>query len=136
MGLLDGVMGEVMGQAMGGQQGDRNAMLGMVTALIQEHGGLAGLLQKFEQSGMAEQVASWVGTGVNLPIQPEQIAAVLGGGTLGNLAEKFGVTPDQVSNTLAELLPKAVDHLTPGGRVVQADTLDSLANALGGLLKA
>jgi len=134
MGLLDGLAGEVMGQVMGGQQ-DGNAMLGMVTHLIQENGGLPGLLQKFEQSGLGVHVASWIGTGANLPISAEQIAAVLGSDTLGNLAGKFGLSPDQVSSTLAEVLPKAVDHLTPNGQIsAENHSLDGLTGLLGGLL--
>jgi uncharacterized protein YidB (DUF937 family) len=137
MGLLDGLVGQVMGQVLGGQQGGSgNAMLGMVTSLIQENGGLGGLLQKFEQSGLGAQAASWVGTGANLPVDANQITAALGSGALGNLATKFGVSPDQVSGVLAQALPQAVDHLTPNGQVAQNDTLDSLAGALGGLFKS
>jgi uncharacterized protein YidB (DUF937 family) len=135
MGLLDGLVGQAMGQILGGQQGG-SAMMGMVTALIQENGGLGGLLQKFQQSGMGAQAASWVGTGANMPVNSDQITAALGSGALGNLAARFGLSPDQVSGALANVLPQAVDHLTPTGQVAQNDSLDSLAGALGGLFKS
>jgi uncharacterized protein YidB (DUF937 family) len=141
MGLLDGLVGQAMGQMLGGGQQDGSAggsstMLGMVTALIQQQGGLGGLLQKFEQSGLGAQAASWVGTGANMPVDANQITAALGSGALGNLAAKFGISPDQVSGVLAQALPQAVDHLTPNGQVAQNDTLDSLAGTLGGLFKS
>jgi uncharacterized protein YidB (DUF937 family) len=138
MGLLDGLVGQAVGQMLGGQQGSPQggALLSIVTALIQENGGLGGLLQKFEQSGLGAHAASWVGTGSNMPINADQITAALGGGTLGNLAAKFGISPEQVSGALANALPQAVDHLTPNGQVAQSDSLDSLASTLGGLFKS
>ncbi len=135
MGLLDGLVGQTLGQITGGQAGG-GSMLAMVTELIQGQGGLSGLVQKFEQSGLGEQAKSWVGTGANLPVNADQISAALGGGTLGNLAAKFGISPDQVSGALANVLPQAVDHLTPNGQVAQSGGgLDSLTSALGGLFK-
>ncbi len=104
MGLLDGLVGQALGQITGGQAGG-GSMLAMVTELIQGQGGLSGLAQKFEQSGLGEQAKSWVGTGANLPVNADQISAALGGGTLGNLAAKFGISPDQVSGALANVLP-------------------------------
>jgi uncharacterized protein YidB (DUF937 family) len=136
MGLLDGLAGQVMGQVLGSQQGG-NAVLGMVTQLLQDNGGLGGLLQKFEQSGMADHVASWVGRGANMPVDASQVVAALGSGALGNLAAKFGIPADQVADALATALPQAVDHLTPTGQVTaDSGSLDSLAGMLGGLLKS
>lgn len=133
MGLLDGLAGQVLGQAMGGQQGG-NALLAIVTQLIQENGGLGGLLQKFEQAGLGEHVASWVGTGSNMPIDANQIVSALGSGVLENLAAKFGMPADQVSGTLATALPQAVDRLTPSGQITdESHSLDSLASALNNL---
>ena len=136
MGLLDGVMGQVVGQVLAGGQGGNSPLVGLVQALIQQHGGLNGLLQKFQQSGLAEQAASWVGTGTNLPVSPGQISAALGGSDLAALAAKFGLSGDHASGALADLLPKVVDHLTPAGRV-EGDgvALDGLVGVLGGLLK-
>jgi uncharacterized protein YidB (DUF937 family) len=71
-----------------------------------------------------------------MPVNSDQITAALGSGALGNLAARFGLSPDQVSGALANVLPQAVDHLTPTGQVAQNDSLDSLAGALGGLFKS
>ena len=108
----------------------------MVTQLIQQNGGLGGLLQKFQQAGLAEQAASWVSTGSNLPVNAEQIGAALGNSDLGALAAKFGLSTDQVSGGLADLLPQVIDKLTPGGQVENNNpSLDNLAGMLGGLFK-
>ncbi len=138
MGLLDGLVGQVMGQVLGGsgQQGGSNPLLGMVTQLIQQNGGLGGLLQKFQQAGLAEQAASWVSTGSNQPVNADQIGAALGNSDLGALAAKFGLSTDQVSGSLAEILPQVIDKMTPGGRIENdSPALDNLAGMLGGLFK-
>lgn len=136
MGLLDGLAGQVLGQVLGEQQGG-SPILAMVTQLIQANGGLAGLLQKLEQAGLGEQVASWVGTGTNMPVDAAQIVTALGSNVLGDLAAKFGLSTDQVSSSLATALPQAINHLTPSGQVTAgSDSLDSLTSMLGGLFKA
>ena len=56
--------------------------------LIKTHG-LPGILDKFKTSGLGDVVASWVGTGSNLPISPEQLQNVLGGESLQAMAAKL-----------------------------------------------
>ena len=101
MGLLDGIASAVMGKVLGGQTG---GMAQVAMDLLNQNGGLSGILEKFNQGGLAEQVASWVGKGENLPISPEQISAVLGNGQLAEIAGKFGISPEVLSSQLACLL--------------------------------
>ena len=121
MGLLDSVVGALAG----GQSGGNNALLETVMQLINnpQTGGLAGLVQSFQQGGLAEIVNSWVSTGANLPISPEQIQRVLGNSSLQGLAAQLGVSPEQASGSLADLLPQVVDQLTPNGQVPQGGDL-------------
>lgn len=121
MGLLDSVVGALAG----GQSGGNNALLETVMQLINnpQTGGLAGLVQSFQQGGLGEIVNSWVSTGANLPISPEQIQRVLGNSSLQGLAAQLGVTPEQASGSLADLLPQVVDQLTPNGQVPQGGDL-------------
>lgn len=121
MGLLDSVVGALAG----GQSGGNNALLQTVMQLINnpQTGGLAGLVQSFQQGGLGEIVNSWVSTGANLPISPEQIQRVLGNSSLQGLAAQLGVSPEQASGSLAELLPQVVDQLTPNGQVPQGGDL-------------
>lgn len=78
-------------------------------------GGLSGLVQQFQQGGLGDVISSWVGNGQNQPISADQIQSVLGSGTIQSIAAKVGISPDQVSSELTQVLPKLVDHLTPNG---------------------
>ena len=122
MGLLDQILAGALGQRQ--QAGSRGGALELVMQLVNSYpGGLPGLLQAFTQSGLGQQAQSWVSTGQNLPISPEQITAALGGGQLQNLARQLGMSQDQAAGGLADLLPQVVDHLTPNG-AVQGDAVE------------
>lgn len=80
-------------------------------------GGLDGLLQRFQNAGMGDAVASWIGGGPRLPISADQIRAALGGGPLRTLAEGAGLSEDETALHLSTLLPQIVDKLTPDGQL-------------------
>lgn len=119
-------------------------MAGPIMQMIQDGGGLQGLLEKLQAGGMAEQVQSWLGSGANLPIDPSQITQALGPDTLGNIASQTGQTVEQVSGSLSSALPDVVNQMSPGGSLPSADQLagmlqqipggDQLGGLLGGLL--
>lgn len=114
MGLLDGIAGDIIGKLAGGQGG---GIAQIAMDLLNQNGGLSGVLEKFNQGGLASQAASWVGKGENMPVSAEQIGQVLGGGQLAAMAEKFGISPEVLSGQLAQHLPGVVDKLTPDGAV-------------------
>ncbi len=123
MGLLDSVMG-ALGGAGGNSVGNPMIEAGMqMLSNSGQGGGLAGLGQTFQQNGLGEQMASWVGTGQNLPISAEQLQAVLGGGQLGQIAGQLGVNESQAAGGLADMLPQVIDKLTPNGQLPQGDDL-------------
>ena len=138
MGLFDSVAGG-LGQMLGGQQaqgaaGD-NPMLQVVMGLMNNSGGLSGLLDKFQQGGLGDLVQSWVGTGSNLPISAEQTQQVLGSGALGDIASKLGIQPEQAAGELSQALPNVVDKLTPGGQLpAEGDLMATAQQMLGKLL--
>lgn len=121
MGLFD----QVVGALAGGQSSGNAALLETVMQVINnpQTGGLAGLVQSFQQGGLGEIVNSWVSTGANLPISAEQIQNVLGGGSLQDMAAKLGIGQQQASGSLAELLPQVIDQLTPNGQLPQGGDL-------------
>jgi uncharacterized protein YidB (DUF937 family) len=86
-----------------------------------DEGGLAGLLEQLKSKGLGDIVQSWVGTGPNKPITPQQIGQGLGPDWLRQLAASAGVSTETVSQHLSEILPKIVDRLTPDGRLPTAD---------------
>ncbi|MGO9546282.1 MAG: YidB family protein [Rhodomicrobium sp.] len=107
MGLLDGLIGGAIGAEM----------VTVVNGFIEKHGGVQGLVEQFQQKGLGPTVQSWVGNGENLPISPEQVHQALGSDTIQQLAAKLGIPPDQLAAKLSEILPQAVDKMTPDGRV-------------------
>jgi len=124
VGLLDSVLGSLGGEAAGG-----------IGELLNSQGGVAGLAEKFGQKGLGDLAASWIGTGANASISPEQIAAVLGSGPVADFAARLGISPEQASETLAGLLPQAIDKLTPNGQVPDiSGVLDQLPGGLGDMV--
>lgn len=80
-------------------------------------GGLGGLLEKFQQSGHGDVAKSWVGSGQNQPISPGSLGSALGPSIIKTLSEKTGLSEQQVTAQLSQLLPGFVDKLTPQGRL-------------------
>ena len=121
MGLLD----QVVGAMAGGESGEQGNLLQTVMQLINnpQTGGLAGLVQTFQQGGLGDIVNSWVSSGHNLPISAEQIQAVLGGSSLQGLASQLGMSPEQASGSLSQLLPQLVDQMTPNGQLPEGGDL-------------
>ena len=105
MGLLDGVLGGAVGAELAV----------VVNGLIQKHGGLGGMLEELKTKGLGDAVKSWVSTGPNLPIAPDQVQQALGSDTVAQLAAKLGMTPAELSTKLATVLPQVVDKMTPDG---------------------
>lgn len=124
MGLLDAVAG-AMGSGGGGGQGD---LVQAVMKLVQQNGGLEGLVAKFQQGGLGDVVQSWISTGPNLPISPEQLGQALGPDTLSQL----GAGGQDLLGPLSKLLPQVVDGLTPNGQLPAGG--GDIGSMLGGLL--
>lgn len=79
--------------------------------------GLGGLLDRFRQAGQAKEADSWVKTGPNEPVSPGQVGDALGPNIVKSLAERTGLSEDDVRKLLSQLLPGVVDKMTPGGRM-------------------
>jgi uncharacterized protein YidB (DUF937 family) len=112
-GLLQGVLGMLSSSGSGG--------------------GLAGVVQQFQQQGLGQLVSSWVSTGQNLPASADQITQGLGAGRLQELAQMAGLSEGATANALTSLLPTIIDKLTPNGQVPQAGGIDQLIGSVKGL---
>jgi uncharacterized protein YidB (DUF937 family) len=84
------------------------------------NGGLNDLLDQFRQSGQQKKAESWVNTGANEPIDDHELHAALGPDVVRDVAEKTGLTEEEVLRRLSRSLPDAVDGLTPDGTVPKA----------------
>jgi uncharacterized protein YidB (DUF937 family) len=111
--------------------------VGALSGLLEQNGGLSGLMNKFAQGGHGEAFSSWVGTGNNQPIAAAQIQNVLGSGQIQALATKLGIDPAMIATLLAQYLPMIIDKLTPTGQVdPAANQPQSLAAMLPSLLES
>jgi len=79
--------------------------------------GLGGLLDRFRQGGQGKAADSWVGSGPNEPLSPGQVGNALGPNILKNLAERSGMSEEELLKQLSQVLPGVVDKLTPNGRL-------------------
>jgi uncharacterized protein YidB (DUF937 family) len=152
MGLLDSLIGSVLGSALGGNQRQDplgqilgglggasrgqsgNLLLQAALLLLQQNGGLEGVLGRFRQGGLGQQADSWVGTGQNMGISADQLQQVFGSSTLRDLASQLGLPQEQAGSTMAHVLPELINQLTPQGQVPAngdeeiAEGLSMLAN--------
>ena len=105
-----------------------NGALGM----LQKMGGIDGLVNKLQQSGLGDIAASWVGTGENKSIQPDQLANVLGKDQVAELAQQAGIPESQGASVLSQVLPAMVDKLTPDGKVPESSSFPTWGKVLLG----
>jgi uncharacterized protein YidB (DUF937 family) len=145
MGLMDSLVAAAGKAALGSLQGsgaaasgaggaglDPQQLIGLLGTLLNQAGGLPGLLQKLQAAGLGEAAQSWVGTGANQPVAPEALGAALGPALLEPLSRQLGGQSGDVAALLAQVLPGLVDRLTPQGRLPAGDGTDGLGALLGG----
>ncbi|MGZ8144831.1 MAG: YidB family protein [Methylosarcina sp.] len=107
-----------------------NGTLGMLESM----GGINGLINKLQQSGLGDVAKSWVGTGENKSIQPDQLSNALGKNQIAALARQAGIPESEGASVLSKILPTMVDKLTPEGNEPEPSKLSTLGKALlGGL---
>ena len=131
-----GGLNDLLG-ALASGDGDGLAMLlPLASQLLDDSGplgGIPGLVAKFQQAGLGDVLASWLGTGPNASIAPEQLQQVLGGEVVQHLSGLLGVEGGALTGQLAALLPGLVDSLPKAGAEGGADNAAQLLGALGGL---
>ena len=120
--------------AAGATGQDPMAALTGVQEAIDQHGGVDGLLQKLREGGLGSVVVS---TGVNEPVEPQQLGAALGPDTVSQLSAKTGISVQSLLPMLAMILPLLINHLTPTGQAPKpgdSTNQPDLGGLLGGLL--
>jgi uncharacterized protein YidB (DUF937 family) len=133
MGLLDDVIGMAgLGSGAGAPSPQHAGALGMLLNYIDspQVGGISGLQQMFQQKGLGGVMASWIGTGQNLPISADQLQNVLHSDALQNIVAKTGMNTGQLTSMLSQMLPHVVDKLTPNGEVPDAHALSQMMKGL------
>jgi uncharacterized protein YidB (DUF937 family) len=112
-----GGLGGLGGLLPGGLGGSLGGLLAGGAAGSILTSGLNDLLRQFEQNGYGDAAQSWVGTGENRQVSPDDIEHALGADTVNSLAEQAGLSKVDLLNGLSQQLPTMIDHLTPNGRL-------------------
>jgi uncharacterized protein YidB (DUF937 family) len=124
-GGLGGVLGGLLGGAPAGAgsglgsllPGGLGGLFGGASPGPALSGGLGNLIQDLQNAGHGQATQSWVGTGPNQQIPPNDLAAAIGGDTLDALTKQTGMSRDDLLAGLSQHLPEVVDQLTPQGRL-------------------
>lgn len=139
-GALDDVLGGLLGgggQGAGGQA-DLLRIVALVLSQIGQQGGqqggqmggLGALVEQFTRGGLGDVVSSWVGTGANQPVSPAQLSQVFGDDLLGRLTQQTGLSQGDLLSQLSQVLPQAVDHMTPQGQLPADGGLGEIGSIL------
>ncbi len=125
-GLLD-MVGALLGKnpaagsagvsAATGAPGGLGSVFGGTAAGSVLTAGLASLVREFQDRGQGGAAQSWIGTGPNQAIAPNDLASVLGGETVDTLAKQTGMGRPDLLASLSQHLPQLIDLLTPNGRL-------------------
>jgi uncharacterized protein YidB (DUF937 family) len=120
MGIFDSVVGGTLKSVLG--QVESAAVPALISGVLAKTnlGDLQGLVAQLQQGGLNTQVQSWLGSGANLPVSPDQLRAALGNDQVKQLAAHFGVNVDEALQLLAQHLPTAVDQASPNGALQPA----------------
>ena len=130
---------EQQGGAVATGAGFDPAALAGLQGAIQQEGGIDGLMAKMRDGGLGPQVDSWVSSGENQPVAPDQVQQALGPDTVQRLSAGSGLSVSQLLPMLAMFLPQIINMLTPNGQVPsggmnQVAGQADIGSLIGGLL--
>jgi uncharacterized protein YidB (DUF937 family) len=131
MGLLDQILGNVLQPQQTGTGSPSSGIGGVLMNMLGgggnrtpgTGGGLGGLLSSFEQAGLGHIAQSWVGSGPNQPVSPQQLQSVFGDDQVQTMARDAGMAPHDFLSQLSQHLPRVVDGVTPNGQLPDEGTL-------------
>jgi uncharacterized protein YidB (DUF937 family) len=93
-------------------------------------GGLGDLLKQFQQNGQGDKAQSWIAKGPNKPVSPSELEQALGPDKISWLMDQTGLSREELLAGLSRELPKAIDQLTPDGRLpTEQEATRGLINA-------
>jgi len=119
MSIFDAEMGAVEQHSEVNQQ-QHASLVQTAMEMFGNHNGFSGLLNNAQSQGLGGVVQSWIGTGANHSIAPQQVQGLLGQDRLNQIASRVGLPPAIASIALCRILPTLIDKLTPEGKLPQA----------------
>jgi uncharacterized protein YidB (DUF937 family) len=114
MALLDSIMG------MFGKGGGKDVMSQLSAMLTGKGGdglGLSRLIEQFRGAGLGDKADSWVGTGENQPLDPDEVEKAIGSDRLAKMSKQTGESVGALQTDLSKMIPAAVNKLTPDGKM-------------------
>ena len=127
MGLMDTIMG-LLGKSGGG----KDVMSQLSTMLTGKGGdgmGLSRLIDQFKGAGLGDKADSWVGTGENQPLSPDEVEKAIGADRLAKMSKETGKSVDELKQDLSTAIPESVNKLTPDGKMPNpSDLLNMVKN--------
>ncbi len=111
MGLFDG-LGSVLGDVLSGKPVN---LMSIAEQVFANAGGVSGILSQLQAAGLGDQVASWIGTGSNLPVSADQIKSALSSEQMARSPMRSGSTSEICRNCLLNIFLRRVDQASPNG---------------------
>ncbi len=107
-----------------------------IQALLDEHGGVSGLMQKLKEPETRQKMKTWFEDGKTLVLSQEQVQKILGNDTIKKVSERLSSTPEKVTMVLAETLPPILKKLEEiGSSIPENSAIGKAVDKLKGLLK-
>ena len=131
MALFDELERAVAGGAGSGTAAPQGAIAAVAQMLQAYPGGIEGVIEQFEKTGLGGVAKSWIEQGGNQPVSGAQVQSALGSGAIDQVAAKLGVPTDLAAGHIAQLLPLVLDHLTPSGQAPSGGGLGAIEGLLG-----
>ena len=119
-------------QLLGDKLGDNaGGMMEALSGLTSGEGlDLGGIMEKMKESGLGDQLESFLGDGENQELSADQVKSAFGEEGLANVANKLGVDTESAASQLKDILPGLLDKASPGGNLMESLT----GGGAGGLL--
>src|SRR5436190_132259 len=103
LGIVGAIIASYLGQALGWYAPGEGAVLGKLGGLLGGasagsvlSGGLGDLIERFRQNGHGQAADSWVRTGPNQPLAPDQLEQAIGPDVLNTLSQQTGLSRDEL----------------------------------------
>jgi uncharacterized protein YidB (DUF937 family) len=138
--LLGSILSQVLGG--GGRAGGTDPLMAVLAQVLggggqagsQSGGGLDQLLQQLQGAGMGRELDSWISKGDNLPVTADQLSQALGQERMNDMARQAGMESGGFGDLLAQVLPQAIDRMSPDGRLPEPSSLDAAMADIGRML--
>ncbi|HRH19828.1 MAG TPA: YidB family protein [Brevundimonas sp.] len=123
---------DMIGGALGGAGTGGNTNYGQLFEVVQNMGGLDAVMDQLRAGGLNDQIGSWIAQGANQAITPDRVRAILGDSMIANAAQSMGLSPERISEIIAQQLPAVIDMMTPDGNSPGGGFGAILGQVLGG----